>query len=292
MAAVKKFLYISVVFTAILAFAPCASTSEIESSAAKAVEVAELIESSKLIITVNDEGFNKELVSLSDKEKIHYLRVTIMDTLGLRNALDSKNLITDYLQLSTKLNDNRNITLANLYSLYDSYRDSGGKFENFNEFKTDLTPYIDSTDWVISHRANLFLSVAESYSLDLNTSLANALDAYNQIPNEKSIYVDEAVIESLELIAYLHNLLNNPEMAVTATEKLINKRLESGYEVDGVSLISNLIYSFGKWQDFETTNKLAEVLVNLDSEHSSSIAGLSQLRLAQTLNDKGDYQQS
>ena len=290
MAKLKKSFYISAVITAILALSAHGSSSEIEASAAKAVEVAKRIETSQLRITIDNEQFNKNLISLSDKEKIHYYRVSITDALGLRNALDSKKLIDDYLQLSINSNDKRNITLANLYALYDSHRDSGGKFENFNNLKVDLTPYINSSDWVISHRANLFLSVAESYSLDLNTSLANALNAYNQIPNEKSIYVDEAVIESLELIAYLHNLLNNPEMAVLATEKLINKRLESGYEVDGISLINNLIYSFGKWQDFETTSNLTETLISLETGHSSSIVGLSQLRLAQTLNDKGDYQ--
>jgi len=161
MATLKKSFYISVIFTAIMALTSHASASEVESSAAKALEVAENIESSKLVITVDDKQFNENLVSLDNEEKLHYIRVNTTDALALRNTLDSKILINDYMQLATKLNDKRNIILSNLYTLYDSYRDSSGKFENFDEFKANLRPYIDNTDWVISHRANLFLSVQE-----------------------------------------------------------------------------------------------------------------------------------
>ena len=256
----------------------------------KAVELAKNIEGSLLVTKINDDSFSKKMNALDDRQKVDLLRTTLMDTLGLRNSLNSNKWTSEYRRLSLKINDNRNVSLSKLYQLYEKHRDSGGEFKSFSKFKADLEPYLNHSDWVISHRANVFLSKAESYSLDLNTSLSNALDAYDKIPNEKSIYVDEAVIESLDLIAYLHNLLNNPEMAVEATEKLIRKRLENGQEIDGISLINNLIYSFGKWQDFETTSKLAETLVALDTQSTSSIIGLSELRLAQTLNDKGDYQ--
>ena len=256
----------------------------------KAVELAENIESSLLVTKISDASFSEKINALNDRQKVELLRITIMDTLVLRNTLDASKWISEYQRLSIEIDDSRNITLANLYQLYNLHKDSGGKFKNFDEFKISLESYLEHSDWVVSHRAKNFLAVAESYSLDLNTSLSNALNAYDKIPNEKSIYVNEAVIESLDLIAYLHNLLNNPEMAVEATEKLIRKRLENGQEIDGISLINNLIYSFGKWQDFETTSKLAETLVALDTQSASSIIGLSELRLAQTLNDKGDYQ--
>jgi len=260
-----------------------------DAASVKAVEIAHYLADNSLSITLDEKEFATNLESMSRENQLSYLRSVTLDTLVLRNNLKATELIDTYFNLSVELEDNRNIALAKLYNLYNQHRDTGGKFKEFNKLQTLLTPYLDSIDWVVSHRANLILSLAESYSLDLNTALSNALDAYNSIPNEKSIYVDEAVAESLYLIAYLQNLLNNPEMAVEATEKLISKRLENGQEVDGVSLISNLIYSFGKWQDFETTSKLAESLVAIDTQ-SSSIVGLSQLRLAQTLNDKGDYQ--
>jgi len=239
----------------------------------KAVELAAYLADNSLSITLEEREFTTILKQISGEKKINYLRRVTMDTLALRNKLNAADLIEAYKQAALELNNDRNITLANLYGVYNLHRDTRGKFKEFDKLQASLTPYLENNDWVISHRANLILSIAESYSLDLN---------------EKSIYVDEAVAESLYLIAYLQNLLNNPEMAVEATEKLISKRLENGQEVDGVSLISNLIYSFGKWQDFETTSKLAESLVALDTQ-SSSIVGLSQLRLAQTLNDKGDY---
>ena len=254
----------------------------------KAVELAAYLADNSLSITLEEREFTTILKQISGEKKINYLRRVTMDTLALRNKLNAADLIEAYKQAALELNNDRNITLANLYGVYNLHRDTRGKFKEFDKLQASLTPYLENNDWVISHRANLILSIAESYSLDLNTALSNALEAYNSIPNEKSIYVDEAVAESLYLIAYLQNLLNNPEMAVEATEKLISKRLENGQEVDGVSLISNLIYSFGKWQDFDTTSKLAESLVALDTQ-SSSIVGLSQLRLAQTLNDKGDY---
>ena len=255
----------------------------------KAVEIASYLANNSLSITLDEKEFATNLEKMSRENQLTYLRSVTLDTLVLRNNLKASELIDAYLKLSVDLENNRNIALAKLYNLYNQHRDTGGKFKEFNKLQALLAPYLENKDWVVSHRANLILSLAESYSLDLNTALSNALEAYNSIPNEKSIYVDEAVAESLYLIAYLQNLLNNPEMAVEATEKLISKRLENGQEVDGVSLISNLIYSFGKWQDFETTSKLAESLVALDTQ-SSSIVGLSQLRLAQTLNDNGDYQ--
>ena len=70
---------------------------------------------------------------------------------------------------------------------------------------------------------------------------------------------------------------------------MINRLLAKGYDIDGINLINNLIYSFGKWQDFDTTSELAKILVSLEGDKVASVIGLSQLRLAQTLNDKSDY---
>jgi len=198
-----------------------------DAASVKAVEIAHYLADNSLSITLDEKEFATNLESMSRENQLSYLRSVTLDTLVLRNNLKATELIDTYFNLSVELEDNRNIALAKLYNLYNQHRDTGGKFKEFNKLQTLLTPYLDSIDWVVSHRANLILSLAESYSLDLNTALSNALDAYNSIPNEKSIYVDEAVAESLYLIAYLQNLLNNPEMAVEATEKLISKRLES-----------------------------------------------------------------
>jgi len=203
----------------------------------KAVELAAYLADNSLSITLEEREFTTILKQISGEKKINYLRRVTMDTLALRNKLNAADLIEAYKQAALELNNDRNITLANLYGVYNLHRDTRGKFKEFDKLQASLTPYLENNDWVISHRANLILSIAESYSLDLNTALSNALEAYNSIPNEKSIYVDEAVAESLYLIAYLQNLLN---------------------------------------------------IVALDTQ-SSSIVGLSQLRLAQTLNDKGDY---
>jgi len=257
--------------------------------AEKAVKLAKRLQSDSLVVTVDTTKFENNLAALPTEEKVNYLRHIAIDSLFLRNQLSQSRLVEAYSKAALRTGNKREIALSNLYALYFKHSDTGGQFNDFEDFRAKIIPYIENSDWVISHRAKLFLAAAESYTLDLNTALSNALEAFNEIPNEQSLFVDEAVIESLDLIAYLHNLLNNPELAVDATEELINRRLEKGYEIDGISLLNNLIYSFGKWQDFETTSQLAEVLVALDTNQPSNVKGLSQLRLAQTLNDKSDY---
>ena len=255
----------------------------------KAVELAKRIQTKNLITTIDEAQFEDNLSNLSDTAKLDYLRRISTDALSLSNQLSQSKLVETYYAQSLKSKSKRDISLAKLYMLYEKHSDTGGQFNNFDEFHKSLRPYLEDSDWVISHRAKTFLATAESYTLDLNTALSIALEAYNEIPNEQSQFVDEAVIESLDLIAYLHNLLNNPELAVDATEELINRLLAKGYDIDGINLINNLIYSFGKWQDFDTTSELAKILVSLEGDKVASVIGLSQLRLAQTLNDKSDY---
>lgn len=260
--------------------------------AERAVELAKRVQSESLIATLDQASFEETFVSLTLQNKVNYLRHVTMGALKNSNQLPLDTLIPLYSDAAYQAKSDRDITLSELYLLYNEHKDTGGQFNDFEGFNTKLVPFLENSDWFISHRAKILLATAESFSLDLNTALANVLGAFNEIPNEQSAYVDEAVIESFDIIAYLYNLLNNPELAVDATETLINRRLEQGYEVDGVSLINNLIYSFGKWQDFETTSELAEILVALDANKTSSVIGLSQLRLAQTLNDKSDYQKA
>jgi len=171
----------------------------------KAVEIASYLANNSLSITLDEKEFATNLEKMSRENQLTYLRSVTLDTLVLRNNLKASELIDAYLKLSVDLENNRNIALAKLYNLYNQHRDTGGKFKEFNKLQALLAPYLENKDWVVSHRANLILSLAESYSLDLNTALSNALEAYNSIPNEKSIYVDEAVAESLYLIAYLQN---------------------------------------------------------------------------------------
>ncbi len=267
-----------------------ASDSAIAADVSKnAVELAQRIQSDVLITSLTEENYQTTLANLPQDKKIDYLRRLAMDALSLRNQLDQSALVKAYTDEAIQRNIQRNIDLSSLYTLYLKHSDTGGQFTDFQIFQTKLIPFLENEDWVVAHRAKIFLATAESFKLDLNTALSHALDAFNDIPNEQSVFVDEAVIESLELIAYLHNLLNNPKLAVAATEDLINQRIKKGYEVDGVSLINNLIYSFGKWRDFETASQLAEILVSLEGENTAGLKGLSQLRLAQTLNDKSDY---
>ncbi len=261
-------------------------TAEISENA---VKLAQRIQSDTLVAALTEMDYKDTLAGLPEDKRIDYLRRVAMDALSLRNQLDQSVLVKAYANEAKRRNIQRDIDLSSLYVLYLKHSDTGGQFTDFHIFQTKLIPFLENEDWVIAHRAKVFLATVESFKLDLNTALSNALEALNEIPNEQSEYVDEAVIESLDLIAYLHNLLNNPKLAVAATEDLINRRIEKGYDVDGISLINNLIYSFGKWRDFETTSQLAEILVALEGENTTGLQGLSQLRLAQTLNDKSDY---
>ncbi len=290
----KKYLP-KLLMGATLLIGPVSHASEVAietSIGEKAVSIAKRVQSKKLITTINEAQFEKELARLNGKEKVDYLRRVTMGSLTLRNQLPQSVLAKQYLQEAVKANEARDLTLSTMFMKYAEHSDTGGKFKDFDELRIKLVPYLDSDDWVVSHRAKIFLAIAESYTLDVNTALSNATEAYGEIPNEQSIYVNEAIIESLSLIAYLHNLLNNPELAVNATEDLINRQLALGYNIDGANLINNLIYSLGKWQDFKTTSKLAKILVDIEDENSATVTGLSQLRLAQTLNDSTDYKGS
>ena len=173
------------------------------------------------------------------------------------------------------------VSFAASYSL-----ESKGNPESYDA----LEPYLRSDDWFVKHRAkSLDLAMISGSEANANIALEVANDSMDLIPEGMSDYIVEAKSLSLENIAFLHNLLKNTELAIENTIQLIELQQTNEANVDGWAIITNMIYSFSAWRDFETAADLSEILLRLEQRTDVTIAGLTEMRISRIHNDLRNY---
>jgi signal transduction histidine kinase/CheY-like chemotaxis protein len=104
--------------------------------------------------------------------------------------------------------------------------------------------------------------------------------------------VFEAQYETYDNIAYLQFILNNIDLGISTSEQVIEKGLAHGREIDGISLINNMNYAFNSWHEYETAEKLAEVLFRLNSKSDANVNSLVYFRYGQAQSNAGHYQEA
>ena len=256
---------------------------------AKAVSVAQQIETNNLIISPNLSLENLGLETMTPQQKLVTLRILAMDALILRNTLDKDNIVSRYSEEAALQNNARDLEIAKIFQLFAATGKLDIESDKTAKLHLQLETYIDNENWFIANRANLILAVYNSKQLKLGTALSQAQTALDLIPNGLGVETSEASFETNDIISYLQVLLVNPDLAVNAADQVIRQGLEQNRQVDGIGFISNLIFVFDKWRDFETASQLAEIMLNITEKNDLENIGMAYYRYGQSLNNFGQY---
>jgi len=218
------------------------------------------------------------------------LAKTIETSVGVQQTTETVDIINAIGEIvSLENGDERDQNIGKIYEDIISVLDQNNLIENADAVITKIAPYKTHDDWFVASHAYIYSSLFHTYKRDYVIALQEANTALELIPNELDPSVAEAKLYATEIIAYLHNLQSNTELAVKTTKELIDLRSEFGLEVNGVSLLNNLMYSFGNWRDHETGKALAEILLRIEENTENTTPGLTDFRVAEVYNELGEY---
>lgn len=256
----------------------------------QALRIANKVEMENLISTPPKTIADLQLDTLEPNKKLVFLRTQTMDTAFFRNKLPKAELLKLYETEAKQQNSTRNIKIARLYRL---------QFDLFNPNKTEnqrlkiykqISNYYEDADWFVANRAYLLASSGQALFREFDVGLKDTQAALNLIPNELGADYDEARYETYDFISYLQLILFNLEDGIGTTEMVLRRGLESERHIDGISLINNMAYAFDVWRDYETVEKLTEILFRINNKSDQGVNALVYYRYAQAQNNAEHYQ--
>jgi len=255
----------------------------------QALRIASKIEQQDLTLKTMVSIEELNLDKLSAPERLKALRLLSMDTAFFRTNLQAEDIFLQYQKEANLQNSARDIKLVKLFSLQSKLMNADHSIEpNLTNLKI-LHNYWDDEDWFVSQRAVLLEASLQIYGRDFDVGLKDSQTALNLIPNELGVDYDEARYETYDFISYLQLILYNLEDGIGTTELVLDIGLKSGRQIDGISLINNMAYSFENWREYETAEKLAEILFRINNKSTQGVNALVYYRYAQAQNNAENY---
>lgn len=201
-----------------------------------AIQLALEIESKQLYL--NENWINDQLASenLPAEKRLRLMRTMITNTIFNVGDTDLKDQIKNYRQYAQKKGTTQDKALGQLFeALLKSYDAELGPASQGNIEKT-MSNFYNDEEWVVRHRAYYITSLVYSYTSNKAVALQFAQDALALIPERDTDYTLEARILATTNIAYLHNLLGNPELSIEAVKQEMALKQEIDEPVDGINL--------------------------------------------------------
>ncbi len=261
-----------------------------KATAELALRIARKIEQEHLIVATRRSVEELGLDKLLGNDRLKVLRQLSMDAAYFRNSLPKNKLLEIYRREAEARASKRDIKIAHLYDLQFGLLDSANSEDVRFGLYEQITGFYEDKDWFVANRAYLLAGSGQILFRQFDVGLKDAQSALNLIPNELGSDYDEARYETYDLISYLQLILYNLEDGVGTTEMVIEKGLLTGRQIDGISLINNLAYSFNNWREYETAEKLAEILFRLNNNSGQGVNALVYIRYAQSQNNAENYQ--
>lgn len=155
------------------------------------------------------------------------------------------------------------------------------------------TQFSENGNWFERYIALTQSSLLFSEKQERQAALQKAQEALAIIPehSDDNVFVKFAKSRATGMIAHLHNLQGNSELAlITSLDylRLTEGKPDSQFEVD---LINNLIYSYTISRDHDAQLYLTQELLEIEKSHTSSVLGLSEMRIAGVMNAAGRFQE-
>lgn len=250
---------------------------------ARAVKIAQRIESEHLILSPDYLAFDTSDTHTIDAGYLRKFRAKIIHTFDLSLKINPKDVSREYSDLARRHGNERDRRVAHLFMEFAEYFDNNNPTTHFENSRAAIAPYLEDRDWFVAQNAYLLQSRMNSFAYNFSLALQQTQRALELIPEHSDAYTREARLQATDLLAYLYGLLKNPELLITTTEELIELQLAAGQEVDGVNNINNFIYCFIQWREFEAAYELGIILRRLEKGQYESFAGLTDMRIVQSL---------
>jgi len=255
----------------------------------QALRIAQKIEQESLILNLSEYDGGQSLKKIPNHERVKALRIMAMNAAMLRNNPNKEALLAQYKREAEAQESRRDIKLVKLFSLQNKLMNTDHSVEPGLTNLKILHDYWNDGDWFVAQRAALLESSLQIYGRQFDVGLKDAQTALNLIPNKLGADYDEARYETYDFISYLQLILYNLEDGIGTTELVLETGLKSGRQIDGISLINNMAYSFENWREYETAEKLAEILFRINNKSSQGVNALVYYRYAQTQNNAENY---
>lgn len=259
---------------------------------ARAIVLAKEIESKNL--TAADDWAEKALESesLEPTKQLRLLRHILTDTLYGSTQTDLNIHLDTYDTLTARYGNETDQKIGRLFRSIASVFDAENRWQNQSQIEQKIAPYLTDSDWFVRHRALTLASLSYSYASETSIALEKATASLKVIPESDTLLTIEAKTLSTSTIRYLHNLLGNTELSVAMTEDFLELSAIQGDPIDGVSIISNLVYAFSKWRDHETSGALVDILIRVEAKIGSEGNGLTEYRASIIYNQLGQFEKA
>lgn len=237
-----------------------------------------------LIQSQNVPILNDKTKSVEDITSLPLLRTLIVAAFDSSTKYELDELVNQHEALARQYQSEPDLLLTTYYSSLKN-RSKGFFSDNQADVRdavTLLEPGLLSDNWIVVHQTAILNATLNGYLREFPQSLKLATDSIAAIPKEITEDTQHAKAQSYGVIAYLHCVLKNPEMAVPAIEELLRLSDALDRPVNYSNQMNNLIYAFSGIKDHKTTLTLIEILQEIESNNTVGAPGLTELRASQT----------
>ncbi|MBL4852645.1 MAG: response regulator [Robiginitomaculum sp.] len=255
----------------------------------QALRLALKIEQVGLVVSTPSTIEALNLDNLPHDQRLKILRQYAMDAVFFRNQLPKQEIVAKYAQVAALADSDRDIKIADIMSLQLTLFSHKSDQATREQALISIKVYTVDEDWFVANRAFLLAASGQAVLRQFDIGLKDAKSALDLIPNQLGPDYDEARYETYDFISYLQLILYNLEDGVGTTKTVIDKGILTNRQIDGISLISNLAFTFNYWQEYETSEKLAEILFRMNNKSGRVVNALTYYRYAQAQNNAQKY---
>jgi len=253
------------------------------------VEIVEIVKSRS--IGTGSEPISRQSDNLTQDE-IYIGLMDQMMTAAYSQKADVVLQATD--KFMQAYNGDAAIDLSGIYTLYTNY----GQILMFEataaEAQVSIDDFTDVGNWFEQYMALSLSAHLHATARQRQSALQKAQVALSIIPTKPKlrhdIYVNFARARIVSLISQLHNLQGNSDLALSTSLDYLRLTKDAPDPKSEVDLINNLIYSYSLGRDHDAQLYLSEQLLEIEQSQTSSVPGLSEMRISEVMNSLGRFQ--
>lgn len=210
------------------------------------------------------------------------------DAQNIRDAI----LVFDQVRSSTP--DYTGPSLSRIMQLYAEQADLLEANATTEQRLSSIQNYIEKGSWFEKYYALSLSAQLHGENKQRQASLQNAQAAMALIPEnqDKDLFVKYAKSRTTSIIAQLHNLQGNTHLAISTSLEYLRLTQGDPDIESGIDLINNLIFSHSMSRDHDAMLYLSEQLLEIEKSGSSTVPGLSEVRVSQVMNSTGNFDSS
>ena len=191
--------------------------------------------------------------------------------------------------------DDASLSIAQLYPLHLKYAELIKSEAKSSEIQTSIAEYSVTGSWFEQYIALSLSGFVHANNTERQAALQKAQLALSIIPEKPDVqnlnYATYAKSNISSRIAHLHNLQGNSDLALTTSLEFLKLTQGNTDPKTEVDLINNLIYSYSIGRNHKAQLYLSEQLLEIEKNQSSSVPGLSEMRISTVMNTRGRFKE-